>query len=428
MTAQTSPLLWGLLVTLLGLSACFSASETALFSLEPSARRGAGRRVGDLLEDPRGLLVTILLGNLVVNILFFAFASRLSAGAAAREQLAWGLGALSAILLFGEVFPKTIALRAPLVVARIAALPLGVLVVAFGPARRLADRTLELFYRMLGEAGREEHPITAETLAEALEQSARQGLLLDSEADLLAGVVELGEIRVREIMTPRVDMLMLDLGDADHQDVIARAVEAKDAWVVATDGNPDRVVGRVRVRDLLTRSDESAADLIEPAVFVPEVASALDLLDQLREGAVAQAVVVDEWGGTAGAVRMEDILEEVVGELRVEGELDEAPVKDLGGGRFAVVGSLQIRDWNELFGRRVVPIEFETVGGFVTGLLGRIPRAGDEVRSAGLVFRVLEVRRRRVLSLELSVDPASSSTEHPGRDPITGAGDQEAGR
>lgn len=422
MTPEVPLPLWGLLVGLLMVSACFSASETALFSLERSARRSAGRRVEQLLADPRGLLVTILLGNLVVNLLFFAFASRLGAGAAASEQVAWGLGALFAILLFGEVFPKTLALRVPLVVARAAALPLSVLVTVLGPACRGADRLLEHFYRMLGEAGEEEHAIATETLAEALDQSARQGLLLDSEADLLAGVVELEEIRVREIMTPRVDTLMVDLGEADHDEVVAQALEGKVAWLIATDGSPDRVVGRIRLRDLLTQPDVPLPELVEPVIFVPEVATALNLLEQLRECGAAIAVVVDEWGGTAGVVRMEDVFEEVVGELRVEGESEAPPVQDLGDGSFAVVGSLPIRDWNELFGRRVVPTEFETVGGFVTALLARMPRVGDEVSSGGLVFHVREVRRRRIVSLELRVAAPQSTSRGASPEPDAGGG------
>ena len=398
---------WGLLAGLVALSACFSATETALFSLDPRERRSAGRRVELLLGDARGLLVTILLGNLVVNLLYFAFASRLGAGGGARERVAWGLGALLAILLVGEVLPKTLALRARVAVARLGAPPLTLLVALLGPLRRGADRVLELCYRMLGNAGREEQPITTESLAGALEQSARQGLLLDSEADLLAGVVELGEIRVREIMTPRVDTLMIDLRATDHSEVVARAVEGKVAWLIATDGNPDSVLGRISLRDLLTHPDVPPAELVRPVLFVPEVATALHLLEQLRDAKVAHAVVVDEWGGTAGIVRLEDVLEEVVGELRVEGEVDEPPVQDLGNGGFAVVGSLPIRDWNELFGRRVVPTEFETVGGFVTALLGRIPRVGDEVRSGGLIFHVREVRRRRIVSLELRVEAAA---------------------
>ena len=234
---------------------------------------------------------------------------------------------------------------------------------------------------------------------------SKQGLLLDREADLLAGIVELDEIRVREIMTPRVDTFMLDLSEDDPSELVARAVEAKVAWLVVTDGNPDRVAGRVRVRDLLTRPGTPYTELLEPVTFVPEVATALHLLEQLRERAVAVAVVVDEWGGTAGVVRIEDILEEVVGELRVEDEDDAPPVEDLGDGSFSVVGDLPVRDWNELFGTRVVPTEFETVGGLVTAMLGRIPRVGDEVHLGGLVFVVREVRRRRIVRLELRVQP-----------------------
>jgi len=118
-----------------------------------------------------------------------------------------------------------------------------------------------------------------------------------------------------------------------------------------------------------------------------------------------------------------------VGELRVEGEPDESPVTDLGDGRFAVVGSLPIRDWNELFGRRVVPTEFETVGGFVTALLARMPRVGDEVRSGGLIFYVREVRQRRIVSLELRVAPpgeeqpgVSAGAPDPAETPDSGGG------
>jgi magnesium and cobalt transporter len=116
-------------------------------------------------------------------------------------------------------------------------------------------------------------------------------------------------------------------------------------------------------------------------------------------------VVVDEWGGTAGVVSIEDVFEEIVGELRVEGEAAERPVTALGQGRFRVVGGLSIRDWNEQFGHQVVPTEFETVGGFVTALLARIPRRGDVVESGGLLFKVDEVERRRIRTLEISLAP-----------------------
>ena len=153
------------------------------------------------------------------------------------------------------------------------------------------------------------------------------------------------------------------------------------------------------------------AELLTPVRFVPEMANALAVLNFLREQHLAQAVVVDEWGGTAGLVTIEDIFEAIVGDLRVEGEHEEPPVEALPDGGFRVAGWLSIRDWNDLFGHRVVATEFETVAGFVTVLLGRIPRAGDEARSGPFLFRVHSVRGRRIEVLDIFLSPARELVE-----------------
>lgn len=174
-------------------------------------------------------------------------------------------------------------------------------------------------------------------------------------------------------------------------------------------------MGRVNLRDLVRHPERSIRALVMPVKFVPEVASALDLLRALRMDNVSEAVVVDEYGGTAGVVSAEDAFEEILGDLRIEGEVQAPTVVSLGGGRHRVPGSLSIREWNEAFGLEVVPREFETVGGFVTALLGRIPRAGDQVRVGDLELEVHEVRRRRVLTVDLGVRRESGAqTEEAG--------------
>jgi CBS domain containing-hemolysin-like protein len=394
---------WFVLAALLAASALLSGSETALFGLRPSDERTAGPRARALITQPRSLLVTILLANLGVNMLFFAFATRLYAGHGARGEWLGGIVALVTLVVFGEVLPKAVALRARVAFSRVGAVPLSFLVAALRPVQRAADRTLTLIYRALGPAGHEEHGVTAAALSAALEKSAQRGLLLENEAEFLAGVIELDQIKVRELMTPRVDMLFLDLADEDRTEVVGRGLASKAPWVVVVDGDPDHVVGRVRLRTLLAQPGRALREILEPVVFVPEVASGVQLLELLRAKHVAQAVAVDEWGGTAGLVTIEDLFEHVVGDLRVEGEASERAVVPLGDGRFEVVGHLPIRDWNDMFGQRVVPGEFDTVGGLVLALLGRIPRAGDVVRAGPLGFEVREVRRRRVVKLEISV-------------------------
>ena len=175
------------------------------------------------------------------------------------------------------------------------------------------------------------------------------------------------------------------------------------------DGEPDRVLGRVSLRDLLRSPERSIRALVTPVKFVPEVASSLDVLRALREDHASEAVVVDEWGGTAGVVTAEQAFEPILGDLRGEGEERGPQLVPLGGGRFRVPGSLPIREWNQAFGLRVVPREFETVGGFVTALLGRVPRSGDQVRVGELELVVHEVRRRRVVTVDIGVQGQSQA-------------------
>lgn len=400
---------WAALPLLLLASAFCSGSETALFALTLEQRERASERVRRLLRDPQALLVTLLLVNLVVNILFFAVVSGLAPHDDPYEKLVWGALALFAVVFLGEILPKALALHLAQPVARASAIAVEALVLAAKPLRRVVQFVLGLALRALGEVAREEPPITPDSLAEVLEQSAGHGLIGVGEADLLAEVVELEGLRVGEIMTPRVDMLTLDLDAAedDNLQILARALARRQTWLAAIRSQADDLVGIVRLRDLLREEERPLEELVRPALFVPEVASVLDLLKQLREHKATEAIVIDEYGGTAGAVTIEAVFEEIVGDLRVEGEAHDAPVVALGGGRFRVSGSLSIRDWNEQFGRTVVPEGFETVGGFVTALLGRIPRAGDRVRAHGLVTQVREVRGRRVASVDMYIEDST---------------------
>jgi CBS domain containing-hemolysin-like protein len=401
--SETPLELWIVLAGLLCLSGFFSASETALFSLSPAQAAGAGRRVRAMLARPRETLVTVPLCNLVVNLAFFAFASKVRIGEGESARLASGFAALLAVLVAGEILPKSLALRAPVGVAAAGSWPLSVLLRLMSPARRLIHALLEPLVRLASPRRRDGGDVTPETLGRVLERSAKDGLLETGEANLLSEIVELGGIRVREIMTARVDALMLE-ADADPAPIVREALAAKLTWLPVYEESRDEVLGLVKLRDLLAEKPRPVRQLVMPVKFVPEVARVLDLLHAFREDRAAEAVVVDEWGGTAGVVTIEDVFEEIVGELRVEGEEREKPVVPLGEGRFRVAGGLSIRDWNDEFGARVVPTEFETVGGFVTALLGRIPRAGDRVRSGELVCEVHEVSGRRVRQVDMYIE------------------------
>jgi putative hemolysin len=398
-------LTWIALPALAAASAFLSASETALFSLDERGKHAAGGAARRLLEKPEALLITLLLSNLVVNVLFFAFAAGLAPEGGANELL-YGMTAVVALVLFSEMIPKTLALRAGPAFARVVAVPLVPLYEVTRPVRRIVQWCLEMVLRALGEAARPEEGISADALYAVLEHSAQGGLIATSEADLLSEVVELEGIRVREITTPRVDMLAIDLEDTDEEHrwfVIARALAKRITWLPVVRGGPDVVVGQVRMRDLLAQPDATLESLTQPVLFIPEVASVFDLLHHLKDSKATEAIVVDEYGGTTGFVTIEHVFEEIVGDLRVEGERADIPVVKCDDGSFRVSGGLSIRDWNELFGRAIVPEGFETVGGLVLALLGRIPKTGDVVRLPGLNLRVHEVRGRRVTTVDMSI-------------------------
>jgi len=392
------------IAALLALSGGFSASETALFSLEREALSRAGSHAQKLLADPRALLVSLLLGNLVVNLLIFALAPIALASLGVERPLFASLIALVTVLLSGEILPKALALRAPLPIARFVGLPLTIFVAAIAPARRVISFVLDFALRAAGEDQRRELGVSPDALAELVERSREKGVLRHGEADLLAEIVELGDLRVREVMTPRVDVLFIerDVDGPALDAVLEEARRRRVAWLPVVLGGADNVVGSVEVRDLLAQPHRTVASLVSPVGFFPEVGNVLSLLQVMREGGISEAVVVDEWGGTAGVVTLEDVFEVLVGDLLVEGEEKEVEVVPIGERTYRVSGALALRDWNYWLGFEILPNAFETVGGYVTAMLGRIPRRGDRVPlRGGLECEVDEVRGRRVRTLLL---------------------------
>ncbi|MBM3990386.1 MAG: HlyC/CorC family transporter [Planctomycetes bacterium] len=381
---------------LLGLSALISGSETALLSLDEEQARRVGPRAQALLARPQQLLSAVLIANVAVNTLFFAYSASAAEDAVGLDAWIEGLFALALVVVFGEVLPKNLARRSPEPIARIAAPLLTAIALFTSPLARMLELALIPMYRVLGRLGEREQGLSSGAISDALRQAAEQGHLLGDEARFLTAIVRLEDMRVREVMTPRVDLIVLDLSEEGRAEVVRRALDTKTPWVLVVDGRPDAIIGRVRTRNLAVQAARPVREMLEPCVFVPEVAFAVSALRLLREAHVAEGVVIDEWGGTAGLVSVETIFEEVVGDLRVEGEAAYQPVVEQPDGSFEVDGALSIRDWNERFGQAVVPREFETLSGFVTALLGRIPKVGDRCASGPLEFCVLRMKRRRI--------------------------------
>jgi putative hemolysin len=418
------------LLPLLAMSAGISATETALFSLSYADRGrlrrlhpGASRFVERLLSRPRGLLITILLVNNLVNVLYFVLTSVL---AQTVEHAAWSviisIGALFALILAGEVVPKLLARGYPGPAAMILAPPFAVIEQVIRPLLGVLERgIISPLLRLIGPSpsrrGRGHPQVSVEELSALLELSARYGHIEPSEQRLLAEVVELGTILVREVMTPRVDMIVLEETARPREIQEAVRQTGRDAFPLCRGGLDGQILGMLNARAFLSaralqKSEPRLHSFISPPQFVPESSRLDQLLEEFRRGEQDQALVVNEFGGTVGLVELRDIVRELVRIPSDDEDQVQEQVRLISQGppaQWLVGGRLPARELAEFFLGSSMATEWSrratTAGGLVILLLGRIPRVGDVVHLGKLRLEVHSVRGRVVESVLLSMEP-----------------------
>ena len=406
-----------LMPVLLALSAFFSCSETALFSLSPEAvrRLRAHRRIDDLLtllhKDPSGLLTSILFGNLIVNVLFFCTGAELT-GRLAENRGGWfealgGALVLLIVILFGEIVPKAVGITHSFGVLNITAAPLRGWFYFTRPFR-LCIRWL------LGRIGlHDSHMaerrtyLTPGELKELLDAVQYEPGFGSHEKEILEDIVNLPDVRVREVMVPRVNVLRRPL-DVNRRELLEQARLHEYSHVLIYRDKDDDPLGYVSIRDLFIDGGQTASleTFIRPLVFVPETKRADILLREFMVQGWPLVAVVDEYGGLAGVVTTEDLLAEVVGDFEPE---KAAEVQKLDEVTYRLHGQLPIRAWRDLFtgflpGQEMDMLAFDTLGGFIVSLLGRMPHQGDSVsvRNLQLTIEVMHHRRIDTVLLKLN--------------------------
>ena len=401
---------FGALAFLLACSAFFSGAETALFSLTPEERHRMARRpirsgqlIRALLRDPPALLSAILFGNMVVNVSFYAVSILVATRIAAVSHAAAAAAAvvsLLVVIIFGEVSPKGIAVGYPLRFAQVVAPVLYVFCRVVRPATWVLKWFARTFSGLL-VAPLPRHPlVTREELKMLMGLAEDHGVLDSHTRDMIEQVVELAQVRVNEVMVPRVDMPMFNLAQ-DREAFNALVRVTHEERIPVYDGTRDNVVGMVVAREVLLRPERDIRSFIRPVRFVPETQTTESLLRRFRETQEPIAVVVDEYGGTAGMVTLEHLLEEIVGDLRGEFEPDKTPVQRLDEDTYLLAGDLNTHEWRQLLGVGFDPPGIETVAGFAISLLGKIPEEGDTVEWRGLRFVVEKMSGRRVLQVSV---------------------------
>jgi CBS domain containing-hemolysin-like protein len=402
-----------ILLVLLVLSAFFSGAETAFFSLQPETittfkddRRRSARRVAALLETPRELLATILFGNLIVNVLFYSISAlaayKLAEAGRSVAAAAVGASGLVAVIVFGEVVPKAAALSFRKSISQLFSGPLMVAYIISRPVRRIVGALVRAMTAVVMRVAPAQRRITREELSMLVDMTSSQGHIPPREGEMIEEVMGLTETRVREVMAPRVDIVAIEegAGIAELLDLFGRTGRKK---IPVYRGDLDHIVGVAHVKNaLLVDAAELSAVTVEP-LFIPELKTAESLLGQFQKSKAKMAVVVDEYGGTAGVVTLADLVEEIVGPIGDENGEPAMLVDKLADGSYRLAGDISIKEWNELFNVDLENERLSTLGGFVVFLLGHMPRRGDSITYRNVLFTVEEVRKHRIVTLRAEI-------------------------
>ena len=397
---------------LLAASAFFSGTETALFNLSPGQLHrlrhggGSGGLVAALLRRPGRLLYSLLLANMIVNVAFGGTAATLVLHLQ-RQAPSWAAAAASFVpllllILIGEVTPKMLAFAVSERWSLLAAGPMTLIQRGLLPVLWVLEKGLVTpLVRIIAPRPRRQTVLSADELAAVLDLSAKRGIIDHDANDLIQEIVSLSDLRVGEIMVPRVDVAAFEVnGSRDELIDLFRRTRLRRILVYEED--IDHVIGVVHAKRLLLQPKRPVRDLVVPVPFVPETASVERLLHRLRQRRSQLAVVVDEYGGTAGVVLMRDALREIVGDLPDPSGRDRGPaVVELPDGRFLLDADLPIHELADALGVDLSGRRITTVGGFVTSLLGKIPQRGESATYGNLRFSVESVRGRRVGEIKI---------------------------
>lgn len=413
-------MIWIALLFLVICSGAVSGSETVLFALTrkelQEARSSAGRyrrRAHDLMKNPRHVLMNVLITNTAINVTIFSVSFQASGAQPSQHPfvaVAIGIAVLFVVILFGEMLPKTLALSNAKALAPYSAALLGGLNTILAPIQRILSFFLvDPITRLLAPTKPDPTNVSVDELRLLVEHSAREGHIDAAENDMLQAVVGLTEISVREVMTPRVDIEMVSLhGDAT---TIRTAIEATRKRLLPVCGRDlDDVRGILPTRQAFLYPAAKITSLIQPAEFVPEQANLAHVMQHFRTARSHLAIVVDEYGGTAGIVTNDNLVARIVGDLPMTDDARKrSSTERIDDNHYLVDGNLSVRTWAERFAVGEIDDHIDTVGGLILSKLGRVPHVGDEVRVRNLTLTVESMSRRRIQQVLIKRNPQHDS-------------------
>ncbi len=425
----------GILVILILINGLFALAEMSIVSsrrerlrmLVDDGNRGAATALR-LSQEPTVFLSTVQVGITLIGILAGAFGSaslsdelsQLIApipiiGPYSRTvALALVVGVITFFqVVVGELVPKRLALRNPERIAAAVAGPMSVLSRIARPVVRLLALTTRFFLRVLGVRDDiSETTVTEEEIKVLVEQGAQAGVFEEAERDMVESIFRFGDRQLRSLMTPRTEIVWLDINDPEEE-IRETVSQSHHSRFPVCDDALDRVIGIVQAKDMLSNSwTDQPFDLksiMRPPLFLPETMSALRALERFKQTGIQEALLVDEFGGIEGLVTLIDMMEAIVGDIPTAEEIAEPPVVKREDGSWLVDGSIDIDDLKELLEVGELPDEgdYQTLGGFIVLLIGRLPRAGDRVDWQDYRFEVVDMDGYRIDKVLLSKLPAA---------------------
>jgi len=412
------------ILVLIALSAFFSSSEIAMFSLarhrvESLVEDGVpgAAVVQELKSDPHRLLITILVGNNIVNIAMSSIATGLFAiyMSQGKAVLAATFGITTLVLLFGESAPKSYAVENteswalrianPLKYSELALLPL---VVIFDYLTRVVNRVTG------GRSAIETTYVTRDEIQNMIQTGEREGVIEEEEREMFQRIFRFNRTIAKEVMTPRLDMTAVPK-DATLDEAIETCVQSDHERIPVYEGNLDNIIGIVTLRDLIREKDygegaSSLTDVVQPTLHVPESKNVDELLEEIQDNRMRMVIVIDEFGTTEGLITLEDMVEEIVGDI-LEGD-EEEPFEFIEDEVVIVRGEVNIDEVNEVLDLDLPEgEEFETLAGFVFNRAGRLVEEGETIEYDSITIRIEQVDNTRIMKARITIHEDADGEE-----------------
>ena len=401
------------LLVLIFLSGFFSSSETALVSLSKIRLRqmvdegvkNAGL-VSKLIDKPNKLLGAILIGNNIVNIAASALATSIAIDIWGNNGIAIATGVMTLlVLIFGEVTPKSLAAQNSEKTALKVSKPIYFITVVLSPLIFVITSITNVLIKLLGGNTSKTQPlITEDELKTIVNVSHEEGVLEVGETKMIYNVFEFGDSQAKDVMTPRTNMVALSV-NSSYKDLVELFKEETFSRLPIYEEDIDDIIGVLHVKDLIfsieDRVDFKVRDYLRPAFFTYEFKSTQELFQEMRDNNYPTAIILDEYGGTAGMITTEDLVEEIVGEITDEYDEGNEEIIVVKEDEYIVDGSMKIDLLNDLIGVNIESEDFDSIGGFVIGILGRFPEEEETIEYENIQFIIEKIEKNRIEKMRI---------------------------